>query len=278
MRSSNGQIVTRGPDAAYNCVRLRLVMLIRSLVALLPAVLVAACSSAAPIPQPLVVAAAASLAPIFDQLGELYTDQTGEEVIFSYGATGSLAAQIENGAPFDVFASADARRIDELIEADLLDGDSRLEFAQGVLVLVAAPQSSFALQSIDDLADPAVRDVAIANPTHAPYGAAAGQALLSSGIELEVGPKIVFGENVRQAGILVQTGNTDAALIPLSIAMNLNLQGLELSQDLYEPILHVAAVHSEAANQDSAIAFMAFLSSPDAIEVIESAGLLSPGG
>jgi molybdate transport system substrate-binding protein len=236
--------------------------------------LAAACSTSARV-EPLTVAAAASLAPILDELGEIYEQQTGDTVVFSYGSSGNLAQQIRNGAPFDIFASADALRVDELIDEGLLDKDSRLAFAQGVLVLVWAPELGLSLESVEDLANPIVRDVAIANPRHAPYGMAAAQAVLRTGVEITVLPKLVYGESVRQAGLLVQTGNTDAGLIALSIAKSLGLQGVELPQGLHDPIQHVVAVHSDTLLPAEAASFLEFLSSPGAQIFYENSGLIA---
>ncbi len=234
----------------------------------------AACSTSARA-EPLTVAAAASLAPILDELGEIYEAETGEVVVFSYGSTGNLAQQIRNGAPFDLFASADALRVDELIAEGLLNGESRLAFAQGVLVLVGAPELRLSLASVEDLANPIVRDVAIANPRHAPYGMAAAQALLRTGVEVTVLPKLVYGESVRQAGLLVQTGNTDAGLIALSIARSLDLNGSELPLDLYDPIQHVVAIHSRTLLPEEAARFLQFLSSPEAQALYQKSGLIA---
>ncbi len=234
----------------------------------------AACSTTARA-EPLTVAAAASLAPILDELGEIYEAETGEVVVFSYGSSGNLAQQIRNGAPFDLFASADALRVDELIAEGLMDGESRLAFAQGVLVLVGAPELRLSLEFVEDLANPIVRDVAIANPRHAPYGMAAAQALLRTGVEITVLPKLVYGESVRQAGLLVQTGNTDAGLIALSIAKSLDLHGSELPQDLYDPIQHVVAIHSHTPLPEEAARFLQFLSSPEAQALYQKSGLIA---
>jgi len=266
-----------GAGVAGNCVRFpHAVNWIRSLLTI-ALLFVAACSTTRGA-EPLTVAAAASLAPILDELGEIYEDETGEAVIFSYGSTGNLAQQIRNGAPFDLFASADALRVDELIEEGLLDEDSRLAFARGVLVLVRAPELRLSLDSVEDLADPLVRDVAIANPRHAPYGMAAAQALLRTGVEVTVLPKLVYGESVRHAGILVQTGNTDAGLIALSIAKSLNLGGQELPQELHDPIQHVVAILSDTPRAEQAARFLEFLSSPEAQAVYEESGLIAGEG
>ncbi len=267
-----------GAGGAGNCVRFPHAV---NLIRVLPAATLffaAACSSAATRADPLTVAAAASLAPILNELGEMYQDQTGEAVIFSYGSTGSLAQQIRNGAPFDLFASADALRVDELIAEGLMDEDSRLAFAQGVLVLVWAPELGLSLDTVEDLANPIIRDVAIANPRHAPYGMAAAQALLRTGVEVTVLPKLVYGESVRHAGLLVQTGNTDAGLIALSIAKSMDLQGPELPQELHDPIQHVVAILSDTPRLEQATRFLEFLASAEAMAVYEESGLIAGEG
>lgn len=267
-----------GAGVAGNCVRFPLAV---NLIRVLPAVALifaAACSSATTRADPLTVAAAASLAPILNELSEIYEEQTGETVIFSYGSTGNLAQQIRNGAPFDLFASADALRVDQLIAEGLLDEDSRLAFAQGVLVLVRAPGLEISLESVEDLANPVIRDVAIANPRHAPYGMAAAQALLRTGVEVTVLPKLVYGESVRHAGLLVQTGNTDAGLIALTIAKSMDLEGSELPQELHDPIQHVVAILSDTPHLEQATRFLEFLASPEAIAVYEKSGLIAGEG
>lgn len=227
-------------------------------------------------PPPLTIAAAASLAPVFDELGAIFEELTGAEVVFSYGATGSLAEQIRNGAPFDAFASADARHVDELIAEGLLVGDTRTVFALGKLVLVAAPGAGLELKSVADLTDPSTRTVAIANPAHAPYGVAAIQALQRAGVEPQVRPKLVYGESVQQTGQLVLSGNASAGLLSATTALSLDLRGLELPQELYDPILNVAAIHVNTPHRELAIRFVDFLGSPEVQIVFERFGLLIP--
>ena len=239
--------------------------------------LAASCASP-PAAAPLTIAAAASLAPVFDQLGPLFHAETGSEVVFSYGATGSLAEQLRNGAPFDAFAAADALHIDELIEEGLLVADTRTLFALGKLVIVTAPGSSLSLDSIDDLADPSIQVVAIANPVIAPYGLAATQALERSGIDPEVQPKLVYGETVQQAGQMVSSGNATAGLISATTALSLDLPGLDVPPSLYDPIQQVAAVHAESPHLELATEFLEFLGSPTARAVFERSGLLAPEG
>lgn len=241
------------------------------------AALAGSCSSP-PASNPLTIAAAASLAPVFDQLGPLFHTETGSEVVFSYGATGSLAEQLRNGAPFDAFAAADALHIDELIEEGLLVADTRTLFALGKLVIVTAPGSLLDLASIADLADPSVQVVAIANPVLAPYGLAATQALERSGIDPEVQPKLVYGETVQQAGQIVSSGNANAGLISATTALSLGLLGLEVPPSLYDPIQQVAAVRAGSQRLELATEFLEFLGSPTARAVFERSGLLAPEG
>jgi molybdate transport system substrate-binding protein len=235
-----------------------------------------ACVSAQP-PNSITVAAAASLAPVFDALQPRFETQTGITLTISYGSTGNLAEQIRNGGPFDLFASADARRVDELVGEALLDANTRTVFARGRLILVASPILSYTIDSLESLSEPAVAKIALANPNHAPYGLAAEQALERSGVGQTVESKLVYAESVRQAGQMVLSGNTAAGLIAASTAQSMNLPGVDLPLELYEPVLHVAAVHADSPNPELALEFIGFLIGPDGVSTLESFGLESPG-
>src|SRR3990172_897034 len=174
---------------------------VEALTYLFAAVLLGGC--AGPAPQPLTVAAAASLAPVFDGLAVELERQLGAPVTFSYGSTANLTEQIRNGAPFDVLAAADAEHVDQLIAEGLLDRSSRSVFAHGRLVLAWPADSTLQLHSLVDLLDPAVGNVTLANPEFAPYGRAARQALVSSSLWAELQPRLVYSESIRDAGQLV---------------------------------------------------------------------------
>lgn len=224
----------------------------------------------------LTVAAAASLAPVFDALKPDFEEQTGIELTIAYGATGSLAEQIRNGGPFDLFASADAQRVDELIAQSLLDGQTRTLFARGRLVLVASPILSFSVDSLEALAESPVSKIALANPEHAPYGMAAWQALDQAGLAAIAEPKLVYAESVRQAGQMVTSGNASAGLIAASTAASLHLPAVELPLELYAPIDHVIAVHRRSQQRDLALEFIEFLSSPLGRSTLQAYGLSPP--
>ena len=165
------------------------------------------------------MAAAASLEAAFTEIGAAYRAETGQGVEFVFGSSGNLATQIENGAPFDVFASADEGFVDRLAAQDLILPRHAGRLCRGQAGACREPgQRSATLAGIQDLADPGVLRVAIANPDLAPYGLAARQALQRSGLWESVRPSIVQGANVRQALQYVQTGDAPAGLVALSIA------------------------------------------------------------
>jgi molybdate transport system substrate-binding protein len=237
------------------------------------AALACACSSAPP--AGITVAAAASLTPAFEKIGPAFTDATGIPVTFSFGATGNLAQQIRNGAPFDVFAAADASHIDTLIgEGQLLAGTRRV-FALGRLVLVVNRQSGLAVYSLADLPLAADARVVIADPLIAPYGLAAQQALQRSGVLPLVQPRLVYAESIAQAAQIVISGNAPLGLLADSVAANPQLEVYAIDPALYDPIEHVAAANRASTHPEQAERFLAYLTSP-AAQVVLTEFHLSP--
>ncbi|RME75742.1 MAG: molybdate ABC transporter substrate-binding protein, partial [Chloroflexi bacterium] len=184
----------------------------------------------------LLVAAASNLQFAFTDLAAQFEQQTGQPVRLVFGSSGKLTAQIENGAPFDILASADESYIDRLASQDLLLPDTRRQYAQGQLALVANRQAGLAVDTLDDLLSPAVRRVAIANPEHAPYGTAAMQALQQAGLWEQLQPKLVLAETVRQALQFVQTGDATAGIVALSIADVPEVTAVPLPPTLHQPL------------------------------------------
>jgi molybdate transport system substrate-binding protein len=228
-------------------------------------------SSAAKGPIELSVAAASSLAPVFQELGPEFTAETGIPLVFSFASTGHLAQQIRNGAPFDLFAAADEQHVDMLIGTGDLISATRTHFANGVLVLVAAPESDInTLREALNL--PTGRPV-IANPEHAPYGLAARQVLERSGYWDELQNDIAYAETVRQATQVVETGNAQYGLVALSTALSSDLKVIPIDAGLYAPIAHVAAVLSNSGDPSEAVMFLEFLTSEAGGEVLRTHGL-----
>ncbi len=167
------------------------------------------------------IAAAADLKFALDAVFAATTASTvGIRPAVTYGSSGSFFAQIENGAPFDLFLSADAEYPKRLADKGLADGEPFL-YAIGRIALWVPASSTLDLGALGlrALLDPSIRKVAIANPRHAPYGRAAEAAMRSLGLLDDVQGKIVLGENVAQAAQFVQSGAADAGVIALSLAL-----------------------------------------------------------
>ena len=174
------------------------------------------------LPREVRVAAAADLKFALDAVfaGTAVSSQ-GVRPAVTYGSSGSFYAQIENGAPFDLFLSADAEYPRRLAAKGLADGDPFL-YAVGRIALWVPARSRLDILALGlrALLDPSVRKVAIANPRHAPYGRAAEAAMTSLGVHEDVKRKLVLGENVAQAAQFVQSGAADAGVIALSLALS----------------------------------------------------------
>jgi molybdate transport system substrate-binding protein len=169
-------------------------------------------------PPRLAVAAAADLSSAFQEVGTAFEKKTGTPVSISFGATGLLAKQLTEGAPFDVFAAANVSFIDDVVKAGVCLGDTKTLYATGHIAMWTRRDAKDAPEELADLARPSFVRIAIANPDHAPYGHAAKQALTTAGLWRSVSPRLVYGENVQQALQFAQTGNADVAIVALSLA------------------------------------------------------------
>ena len=224
----------------------------------------------------LVVFAASDLQPAFTELGVLYEQVTGKPVVFSFGASGSLAAQMEHGAPADLFFSADESYVRALAQRGILDRASVRVYAEGRLMLATLRGSGISLRSIGDLLRPEVTRVAMANPEHAPYGRAARQALVSSGVWEAVAPRVVLGENIRQAAQYLLTGAVEAALLSRSLTLDTALVAVPIDPALHQPILQSAAVVRSSTRPSSARRFLDFVTSDAGWPVMDRHGFELP--
>lgn len=216
----------------------------------------------------LLVAAASDLAPVTGALQRAYT---GASLRFSLGSSGSLARQIENGAPFDVFLSANQSYVEELAKEGRVDASSVVVYAIGRIALWSRDG---AIKSLDDLARPGVQHIAIPNPEHAPYGIAAREALKHRGLWTRIEPKIVYGENVRQALQFAETGNADAVITSWTL---LEGRGILIPAEWHNPIRQAGAVVTGSAQAAAAREFLKFLSAPEGKKILEAAGLAPAG-
>jgi molybdate transport system substrate-binding protein len=227
--------------------------------------------------EPLLVAAAADLQFAFTEIGALFEAETGQKVTFTFGSTGHLTTQIENGAPFDILAAANVAFVDRLTEQGLTIPETQQLYAQGRIVLVVNRNAGLVATTLEDLLDPAITRIAIANPEHAPYGMAAREAMQSTGVWEAVEDKLVFGENVAQTLQFVQTGDAPVGIVALSIADVPEVTGTLLPAELHEPINQALAVIKKTPHEEAARAFVDFVNSPEGREIMKRYGFLLPG-
>lgn len=231
-------------------------------------------------PRPLTVAAAAQLTPAFTELGQLFEQQTGHRVVFSFGSSGNLAQQIAHGAPFDLFASANVGFVDDLVAQGLAIAETKAVYATGRIVLASGGTAALTATAPSDLLDPRLRHVAIANPAHAPYGLAAQQALVRAGIWEAIQPKLVFGENISQTLQFVETGNADAGIVALALTI-VDVPGISyvlLDADLHEPLEQALVVVQSSPHAAAARQFAAFVTGAEGRAIMARYGYGIPEG
>ena len=243
--------------------------------------LVASCVGANNVPavpasEPLIVFAAADLQFALTEIATDFAAQGHATPSISFGSTGTFTQQIENGAPADVFFAADESYLAALAAKGLVLGGTRQPYAVGRIVLVERSGLP-PVTALSDLAQPQIRKVAIANPEHAPYGRAAREALLRSGAWPSVEPKLVLGENISQTFQFVQTGNADAGIVALSLALGVpGTRYTLISASLHDPIVQAAAVLARTRQPALARAFLAYLNGPDGRRIMKKYGFTLP--
>jgi molybdate transport system substrate-binding protein len=228
-------------------------------------------------PKLLYVAAASDLTPAFEELGRSFEQSTGIRVVYNFGSTGMLAKQIENGAPVDVFAAANAEFIDGLEKRGLIIPDTKALYARGRITIWLKSDSALRIEKLEDLARPEVERVAIANPEHAPYGVAAREALEAAHVWDAVRPKCVFGENVRQTMQYAESGNVNVSIVALSLSVQSNGRWILIPEELHKPLDQTLAVIKSTRRQEQARRFVAFINSEQGRPVMRKYGFVLPG-
>jgi len=223
----------------------------------------------------ILVSAASDLTGAFKEIGKMYEKETGNRVVFNFGSTGMLAQQIEGGAPIDLFAAANKRYVDELEKKGLIIPETKRVYAIGRIVL-ATPKGGVKLDSIEELLRPEIKRIAIANPSHAPYGMAAKEAMEKMGVWEKVKDKVVYAENIRQAMQYLETGNVDAAILAHSVIVGSDLNYTPISQELYSPIEQTLAVIKGSKNEKKARESADFITSQKGRIIMERYGFGLP--
>lgn len=253
----------------------------RRLTVLVAALAVCAGSAPAADPQKLTVAAAADLRFALDELAPLFrAAHPSVDLAITYGSSGNFFAQIQNGAPFDVFLSADVDYPRRLIAAGLASKDSLFLYGVGrIVVWVPAGSPLDPALGIHVLESASVRHIAIANPQHAPYGRAAEAALRSLGVYDRVSPNLVLGENIGQAFEFVESGAAEVGIVALSLALAPAARShgryWEVPETAY-PKIEQGGVILARAPAGPANQFRAFLLSADGRRILKQYGFSVP--
>lgn len=231
--------------------------------------------------QELRVAAAADLKFVLSDLAGRYEKRTGTKVNVTYGSSGNFFAQLQNGAPFDLFFSADIEYPQKLEAAGLAEPETFCKYALGRIVIWTRADANIgvAKQGWNLLLDASVQKIAIANPDHAPYGRAAVAALKKARIYEQVQSKLVYGENISQAAQFVQSGNTQAGIVALSLAVSPGMKEgkrWEIPADMHPAIEQGAIILRAANNKAQARAFLQFVKSADGRATLEKFGFTVP--
>jgi molybdate transport system substrate-binding protein len=230
------------------------------------------------------VSAAISLKDALDELGPIFQLQqhrknggNGTAVTYNYGGSGTLARQIEQGAPVDVFFSAAEKQMDELATQSLIDADSRRDLVGNALVLIAPAQAAMNLHSFQDLTGPAVKNIALGETSTVPAGMYAQQTLEHLGLFAALQKKVVYAKDVRAVLTYVETGNADAGLVYQTDAnTSKKIRVIAIAPpDSHDPILYPVAVLRDSKNKPAARAFVEFLQGADARAVFQKYGFTS---
>lgn len=241
---------------------------------------VVALMQAAPVlgAEELTVSAAASLTNAFPEIGQIFEKQhPGSKVIFNFAASGPLLQQIAQGAPVDVFASADEKTMDQAQEKGLIVPASRKNFVSNILVLIAPQDSKLALSGLKDLAKPEVKRVGLGNPASVPVGRYTKEALTQAGLWEALQSKLIMGESVRQVLDYVSRGEvdagfvfaTDAAIAKGKVKVVAEIQG---HQPIVYPVALVAASKKQALGKE----FIKLLESPEGMAILKKYGFGQP--
>ena len=225
------------------------------------------------------LAAAASLQPVAQALSKDFSQQSGHTFQASFGASGKLFAQISNGAPFDVFMSADLKYPQELLKTGAGSGVV-VHYANGVLVIWTTSQASIPKDWPAWLKSNAVQKIAIAHPDSAPYGREALRLLTTQNLLPALQDKLVYGESIAQASQFISTGAAQAGFTAKSIVANPDQPQagawLEIPQAMHQPIAQGAVLSRRGKDNPAAVSFMTYLQSPAARAILLRYGFLAP--
>jgi len=245
------------------------------------AMMVVGCISQLCVGQEISVAAAADLQFAMQDIAGRFQKETGKTVKPIYGSSGNFFQQIQNGAPFDVFFSANLDYPKNLEAGGLTEPGSYYEYAIGKIVIWVPSGSKLDLSSgMKALLDPSVKKIAIANPQHAPYGQAAVAAMQREKIYEKLKDKFVLGENISQTASFVVSGAADVGIVALSLALSPNMKGkgryAEVPSEEYPAIEQACVILRSSKNKDVARQFLSFIKTGAISDVLKNYGFDVP--
>jgi|SRR5579863_6615486 molybdate transport system substrate-binding protein len=227
--------------------------------------------------QEITVAAAADLQFAMQDIATRFQKETGKTVKLTYGSSGNFFQQIQNGAPFDIFFSANLDYAKKLDAAGLTEPGSYYQYAKGKIVIWVPKESKLDLTpGLKAFLDPSVKKIAVANPQHAPYGQAAVAAMQNQNVYEKVKDRFVLGENISQTASFVVSGSADVGIVALSLALSPNMKDkgryVEVPADEYPPIEQACVILGSSKNKETARQFMAFIKTSAIADVLRSYG------
>jgi len=250
-----------------------------SLIAVLAVVFISRICTA----QEITVAAAADLQFAMQDVAARFQKETGKTVKLIYGSSGNFFQQIQNGAPFDMFFSANLDYPKKLETSGLTEPGSFYPYARGKIVIWVRNESKLDLGSgLKILLDPSVKKIAVANPQHAPYGQAAVAAMQNENIYEKVKDKFVLGENISQTASFVVSGSADVGMVALALALSPNMKDkgryAEIPSDEYPPLEQACVILASSKNKETARQFLSLVKTSAIAEVLRSYGFDVQGG
>jgi molybdate transport system substrate-binding protein len=227
--------------------------------------------------QEITVAAAADLQSAMQDVAAHFERETGKKIKVIFGSSGNFFQQIQNGAPFDMFFSANLDYPKKLEAAGQVETGSYYQYAKGKIVIWVLKDSKINLNSgLKVLLDPSVKKIAIANPLHAPYGQAAVSAMQKEGIYDQAKEKFILGENISQTASFLVSGSAEIGIVALSLAWSPHMKDkgryAEISADEYPPIVQACVILSSSKNKETAQQFLSYVKSAAVADLLVGYG------
>ncbi|HEY2865758.1 MAG TPA: molybdate ABC transporter substrate-binding protein [Pyrinomonadaceae bacterium] len=223
----------------------------------------------------LTISAAASLKDAFNEVAAVFKKQTGQDVTFNFGASGTLQKQVETGAGVDIFASAGEQQMDALVSKQLIDDQTRRDFAKNELVLIAPRDSKLKLSGFDQLSGTEIERIAEGNPKTVPAGQYAQEVFTFMKFGNDFQQKLIFAEDVRQVLNYVERAEVDAGIVYKTDAMVAGDKVRVIATappESHGPILYPIAVVKDSANKQAAKMFIDILTGPEGQTILSKYG------